>query len=90
MKLFRMNYGYKGRYFDIEFCCKTVKEACDRMGVSYHEMKTYHGTGMKIKDNEVFDNIKAVAYSHNAVVSIGHRDEIDFEEAKKIIDNEKR
>ena len=88
MKLFHVHYGYRDRYFDLKFCNKTVKEACERVGMSYHEMKTYHGTGQKIMDDEYFDNIKAVAYSYKAVESIGHRNEIDFEEAKKIIDKE--
>jgi len=88
MKLFHVNYGYRDRYFDIKFCCKTAKEASERINVSYHYLRTYHGAGTKITDDEYFDNIKAVAYSHKAVESIGHRNEIDFEEAKKIIDKE--
>jgi hypothetical protein len=88
MKIFHVHYGYRSRYFDIKFCCKTVKAACERIDMSYHEMKTYHGTGRKITDDEYFDNIKAVAYTHKALESIGHRNEIDFEEAKKIIDKE--
>tara|TARA_R110000772_G_scaffold214836_1_gene325332 strand:+ start:188 stop:481 length:294 start_codon:yes stop_codon:yes gene_type:complete len=88
MKIFRVHYIYRGRNFDLKFCCKTVKVACERIGISYHEMKTYHGTGQKINEDEYFDNIKAVPYGHRAVESIGHRNEIDFEEAKKIIDEE--
>tara|TARA_R110000796_G_scaffold162503_2_gene279291 strand:- start:7071 stop:7298 length:228 start_codon:yes stop_codon:yes gene_type:complete len=65
-----------------------VKEACERVDISYHEMRTYHGTGKKISDDEYFDNIKAKPYSHKAVQTIGHRNELDFEEAKRIIDEE--
>lgn len=89
MRRFYVNYNYRGNYFDITFCCKTVKEACERINVTYHEMRTYHGTGKKITEDKYFDNIRAVAYSHNAVQIIGHRDEIDFEEAKRIIDGKR-
>ena len=88
MKIFYIHYGYRGRHFDLTFCNKTVKAACERIGLTYHEMRTYHGTGQKISEDEYFDNIKAKPYCHKAVQSIGHRDEIDFEEAKKIIDEE--
>ena len=86
MKIFHVNHSYRGRFFDIKFCCKTTKEACERIDISYHYMLKYHGSGMKITDDKYFDNIKAVAYSSNAVRDIGHRNEIDFDEAKAIID----
>ena len=88
MRLFHVHYGYRGRYFDLKFCCNTVKEACERIGLSYHEMRTYHGTGVKINHDEYFDNIKATPYNFTAVRDIGHRNEMDFEEAKNIIDKE--
>lgn len=84
MKVFNANLGYRGRFFDVTFCAKTMKEACKIIDVNMYYMKTYIGSGMEIKTP--FTEIYATAYSHKAVVDIGHRNKILYEDAKIIVD----
>jgi len=84
MKRFLANIQYRGRYFEVEFYAKTIKDAANRINDSEYFIKTYCHYSERVK---MFDNIKAIAYGHSAVRDIGHRNKIDFEDAKKIIDN---
>jgi len=83
MKVFYTNYPYRGRYFDIKFCAKTKKEACEYLNYSYAYLRDYVHCD---EIDEPFTGVKATPYGHSAVRDIGHRNEMDFEEAKKIID----
>lgn len=84
MKKFYANHSYRGRWFGLTFCCKTLKEAADILGTSTYSVRKYYGSGSKT--NEPFEGIQAEAYCSRAVEAVGHRNKIDFEEAKKLVD----
>lgn len=84
MKEYFINLPYRGRWFDLRFCCKTDKEAAIRMGVSLYQIKNYAN---HIKTDNPYTEIWAKPYSHNAKELLG-RDEVLFDEAKRLIDIE--
>lgn len=83
MKQYHINYSYKGRWFDFRFCAKTHKIAAKILRCSIYHLTVYGGfSKIDVPYNEIF----VKPYCHRATKEIGHRDEILFEDAKKIID----
>ena len=84
-KEFFTNFGYRGRYFDISLCAKSMKEVAEILHVSSYYASRYIGTGMEIK--EPYTEIWATPYSYNAVQLLGKKRML-FDEAKRLIDEE--
>lgn len=84
MKVFFANIGYRGRWFDVKFCAKSMAAAAEKIDVTPYYIKTYVGSGTKT--DSPFEGVFAKAYCHRAIQLIGHRDYIRFEEAKAMVD----
>lgn len=83
MKEYHANSQYKGRYFDFRFCAKGNKEAAEILGCSIYHVSNYFGSN---KTDKPYSEVFVTPYCHKAVEDIGHKKEILFEDAKKIID----
>lgn len=84
-KEFFTNFGYRGRYFDISLCAKSMKEVAEILDVSLYYARRYIGTGMDIE--KPYTEIWATPYSHSAVQLLGKKRML-FDEAKRLIDEE--
>ena len=89
MKQFTGNSIYRGHSYDFRLCAKSMKQVAEILDTTYHQVKTYYGTGMKIEDDKVFEGILVVPYGSQSVEALGLtgnlQDEITLEEFKERI-----
>mgnify|MGYP003660712418 CR=1 FL=1 len=85
MKQYRINYQYRGRYFDFILCAKSYKEAAKRIGISEYHFKTY---GFSSKIENPYTEILLKPYSHNTRHLFDYSKEYEFEYVKRIVDSE--
>jgi hypothetical protein len=85
MKQYRGDTNYLGRIFEFRFCAKNNKEACEILNISNHHLTNYVHYD---KIEEPYEGMFVKAYNYVAQQTIGHKDEINFEDAKRIVDEE--
>jgi hypothetical protein len=74
---------YKGAQFDIRFCAKNKKHACQILDYSMYYLNNYCYCN---KTNKYYEGIFAIAYGSHATNAVGHTNEVPFDEAKKLVD----
>jgi hypothetical protein len=85
MKEFRINQGYRGRYFEWRFCAKSYKDAAEKIGSNVYGLRKY--AYCNNIDNP-YDGIFLKPYSHNTRHLFDYSKEYELSIVKSIVDAE--
>ncbi|CAB4131352.1 hypothetical protein UFOVP129_73 [uncultured Caudovirales phage] len=78
-----LNKQYRGASFDIRFCAKNKKHACEILECSMYYLNNYCYCN---KTERQYKEIFAKPYGTHAIEAVGHKNEMLFEDAKKLVD----
>jgi len=87
MKEYKINLGYRGRYFDWRCCAKSYRDAATKLDCGEYHLKTY---GYCNKTNNPYDGVFLKPYGHNTRHLFDYNKEYELVYVKEVVDKEAR